>query len=349
MSVGRVEAILRGRWSRPPSLFARALLGLPAAVLAVHARKRRQRTRRTGFRPDIPLLVVGNLTVGGNGKTPVTLWAAEEAWRRGHRVGIVVRSYRARTRSPVRVSADSDPDLVGDEALLLARRLPQALVMAGPTRRETVLALLAVGGIDLLVSDDGLQHPGLLPWRVWLCLDGTYGFGNARVLPLGPLREPIDPELFGSETQILVKDPTAPGRLHLPWEPARPPRHFRLVAREAVRLVDGLRRPLSSFRGRLLEAWAGIAAPEGFFALLRSEGLDPRTRSLGDHVSPARWNRLGRDVEAVMMTEKDAVKLSSAGADPRLWYVPVEVAFAAADAHALGDELTDLVYAGAAR
>jgi tetraacyldisaccharide 4'-kinase len=344
----RLEGALRRFWARPPGPLARMLLGPPSASVAAFARRRRRRGARGRdalARVPVPVLVVGNLTVGGSGKTPVVVWAAREARRRGLGVGVAVRSYRGRIAEPVRVEATSDPRLVGDEAVLLARRLPGVGVVAARDRAEAVRFLTSVHRPALVLADDGLQHPALRRDRVWICVDGAYGFGNGRVLPLGPLREPLDPELFAPPAVVLVKEDPAPEERPFAL-PGVALRRFRLEASEAVRLADGERRPLADFRGRSVLAYAGIARPEGFFALLRAHGLDPLAVPGADHERPPLATLLRRGAEAIMMTEKDAVKAAACGCDPRLWAVPVEASFAPGDALFLGAELEALARDG---
>ena len=340
----RLEQGVRRFWARPSPPGVRWVLAPFARLVAAHARRQRAGIRRA-VRPPCSVLVVGNLTVGGSGKTPVVVWAAERVRDRGGRVAVAVRSYRGRTRVPVRVEAESDPRLAGDEALLLARRLAGVAVAAAPDRTEAVRFLAEAFSPALVIVDDGLQHPSLARDRVWLCVDGAYGLGNGRVLPLGPLREPLDAEVFAPERRVLIKeDPTG---VRGGLQPPGPVRPFRLVAREAVRLADGTRRPLAAFRGASLLAYAGIARPESFFALLEAVGLAPVVRSGADHESPPLAALLRHTAEAIMMTEKDAVKIASGGNDPRLWYVPVEARFDPGDARVLETDLETLVRDGA--
>ena len=256
-------------------------------------------SRRVG----VPVIVVGNLTVGGTGKTPLVLWLADWLAGQGRRPGILVRGYRGRAeRWPQRVQPDSDPALVGDEAVLLARR-SGCPVAAGPDRVAAAAMLTAEGGCDIIVSDDGLQHYRLTRDLEILVLDGARGLGNGRCLPAGRLAS-VDlvvchgSDCFGGYRMDLVGD-----RLTAVADPAR--------------TMD-----LAALRGRAVTAVAGIGNPERFFARLRVAGLAPTERPYSDHhpFSPAdagRW-----PAGPVLMTEKDAVKCAAfAGADH--WYLPV--------------------------
>ena len=156
------------------------------------------RLRRTAYRrgwrrtveAPVPVIVVGNVSVGGTGKTPFVIWLADQLKQRGRRVGIVTRGYRGKgTEWPQPVTAQSDPQEVGDEPVLLARRTG-CPVVAGPDRVACVEALLAHTRVDVVLSDDGLQHYRLGRAFEIAVVDGVRGMGNGLCLPAGPLREP---------------------------------------------------------------------------------------------------------------------------------------------------------------
>jgi tetraacyldisaccharide 4'-kinase len=137
-----------------------------------------------------PVIVIGNLTVGGTGKTPLVIWLANTLTAQGYRVGVITRGYGGKARHwPQRVEADSQPDMVGDEPVLIARQT-QAVVFAGPDRVAAALQAIAAGA-QLIISDDGLQHYRLQRDLEWVVVDASRLFGNAHLLPAGPLREPI--------------------------------------------------------------------------------------------------------------------------------------------------------------
>ncbi len=310
----RLEAALLRLWygaQRPP-LPLRLLARLFALVVAL---------RRLGYRHlwppaalAVPVVVVGNLTVGGSGKTPVVLALAEHLTQAGMRPGIVLRGYGGRRRTPVRrVRPDDDPGEVGDEALLLARRSGAPVVVAA-ARRAGAEALIAAG-CSVVLSDDGLQHYGLPRTLELAVIDGARGLGNGHCLPAGPLREP--PARLAEVDVVIVN-----GEGELPPMAPAPVYSLRLVAAAAVNLRSGERRPLAAFADRQVHAVAGIGHPERFFAMLRSHGLRPLVHALPDHYA---YEPVSLDFAPplpVLMTEKDAVKCAEfASAD--CWYVPV--------------------------
>jgi tetraacyldisaccharide 4'-kinase len=283
------------------------------------------RTVRLGH----PVVVVGNLTVGGTGKTPLTLWLADALGARGRRVGIVSRGYGRSDSRAQAVTVASDWRHVGDEPLLLARRSGCAMVVAQD--RAAGAAALIAQGVDVVVADDGLQHLRLGRDCEILVVDGARGFGNGRVLPAGPLRE--SPAQLARADLIVVNGATEhPSLAALPAERTV---NMQLGMGSAVR-VDGQggARPLGQFRGQRVHAVAGIGNPARFFGALREQGIEPIEHPFPDH-HPFRAQDLdfGDDLP-VLMTEKDAVKCTGFAA-ARLWYVPVTAQFSAAGAQQL--------------
>lgn len=267
----------------------------------------------------VPVLLVGNLTVGGTGKTPLVLWLVAYLRRRGQRPGIVSRGYRARASTargkPVVVAADGDPGWYGDEPLLLARRSGVPVVI-GRDRVAAARLLVERCGCDCVVGDDGLQHYRLGRALEILLIDAERGLGNRRCLPAGPLREPARRL---RQAQLVLRN--GDGDAHWPG--------LRLAFDAAVHLGDGRTRALASFVGGRVSAVAGIGHPDRFFALLRAQGLTIDPYPYPDHhpftlAECARW-----PARPVLMTEKDAVKLqallaaapTSVAAD--LWYLPI--------------------------
>lgn len=260
-------------------------------------------------RLPVPVIVVGNLTVGGTGKTPLVLWIAERLKALGARPAIIARGYGGRARRwPQVVGPDSDPIEVGDEPVLLARR-SGCLVVAGPDRIAAARLALELSGCDVLISDDGLQHYRLGRGLEIALIDGERGLGNGRCLPAGPLREP--PERLKAIDWVIYKGGTGPGC------------RMRLEFGELINLLNPLQCcDPAAFRERRVRAIAGIGNPDAFFAQLESLGLCIERWSYPDHhrYRPAdakRWQGL-----PVIMTEKDAVKCR-AFAGPDWWYLPV--------------------------
>ncbi len=329
---------LRGRWLyvRDESRWRRLALApllplswLYGAVAAVH----RSRTRRRATRLSCRVVSVGNLTVGGSGKTPAAALIAQALHRRGHKVVLATRGYGRRGREPVRVVSDgrfvrADLDASGDEPILLASRAPGVPVLVGRDRSVVGLRAISAFGADVLVLDDGFQHHRLARDADVLVVDGT-GFGNGHVLPRGPLREPVG----------VLRDAHAVGVVDGPLDPAdeavlgeRCPDAFRFEARRVPRSLRPLRGgPGESpevLRGVDVGLLAGIARPASFQRTL--EALGARVvaqRTFPDH---HRYRSrdvagLGREMAAWITTEKDAVKILPA------WVEGVELRVLAID------------------
>ncbi|MHB1870428.1 MAG: tetraacyldisaccharide 4'-kinase [Steroidobacteraceae bacterium] len=275
-----------------------------------------------------PVIIVGNLTVGGTGKTPLTVWLARQLRQRGLEVGLISRGYGRRDGGVRLLDAQADWREVGDEPLILARAsgCPTAV---GRDRVAAARAVLARGA-RVIVSDDGLQHLALPRACSIVVVDGARGFGNGRLLPGGPLREPLS-RLAQADALVINGAAEHPS---LGASAAHfPPRVVRmdLQAGPAVALGSLERRALEAFRGGPVHAVAGIGHPQRFFRELRAHGLELIEHPFPDH-HPLRAQELDfGDDRPVLMTEKDAVKCGPPF-DRRLWWVPVEVVLSGADA-----------------
>jgi tetraacyldisaccharide 4'-kinase len=264
----------------------------------------------------VPVVVVGNVTVGGTGKTPTVIALVEALRGAGFHPGVVSRGYGARVGRPTAVTPASAPQDGGDEPLLIARRTG-APVWVCPDRVAAAQALCAAHReVDVIVSDDGLQHYRLAREVEIVVFDHRLG-GNGFLLPAGPLREPLSRR----------RDATL---INSPYERTLPPWAdtfaLALTPGDAWHLGNpALRRPLAQFSGNRVLAAAGIGAPERFFATLRAAGLTPDTRALPDHYAFGSNPFVDADADAILITEKDAVKLGS-WHDARIWVVPVEAA-----------------------
>ncbi|HEY4772384.1 MAG TPA: tetraacyldisaccharide 4'-kinase, partial [Steroidobacteraceae bacterium] len=208
--------------------------------------------RRHGI--GCPVIVVGNLTIGGTGKTPLVAWLAQALARQGYRVGIVARGYGSRVRAPRLVTPNSKWHEVGDEPLLLARST--GCITAVGVDRVAAGRLLSAQGCNVVVSDDGLQHLRLAADYRIVVVDGERGFGNGRLLPAGPLREPI--AALRRADAVVVNGAARPEQLlrgaNLPALRAE----MQLVAQEAVALLGGAHRALGAFAQTRVHAVAGI-------------------------------------------------------------------------------------------
>jgi tetraacyldisaccharide 4'-kinase len=311
---------------------ARASLLAPLGWLYGALVQARRRAYTSGWlatqRAGAPVVVVGNLTVGGTGKTPLTIFLAQQLRGAGLAVGIVSRGYRRRGREPRAVPTDADWRVVGDEPLILARRSACPTVVAAD--RVAGARALVARGAQVILADDGLQHLRLARDCEVVVIDGARGFGNGRMLPAGPLREPAA-RLRQADVVVVNGAPE-----HASLGPAQGTAlEMRLIAQHAAR-VDGQAapRPLADFRGTRVHAVAGIGNPPRFFRELRSHGLEVIEHRFADHHALTAAEVSFGDQLPVLMTEKDAVKCT-AFADPRLWYVPVSAHFSEHDAREL--------------
>jgi tetraacyldisaccharide 4'-kinase len=297
---------------------ARWLLWPVAALYRALARLRRtayERGWRASIEAPVPVIVVGNVSVGGTGKTPFVIWLADQLKQRGRRVGIVTRGYRGKgTEWPCAVAADSDPNEVGDEPVLLARRTG-CPVVAGPDRVACVEALLKSARVDVVLSDDGLQHYRLARRFEIAVVDGVRGMGNGLCLPAGPLREPVS--RLQEVDAIVVNGGT--------WGHAGVFR-AKAVVTKVYSLKDGAVRTLESFRSGTVHAVAGIGNPQRFFDLLRDADLDVVDHPLEDHAELKSEQLRFDEPGAILITEKDAVKCERLGLDG-VWCVVVDLEF----------------------
>ena len=276
-----------------------------------------------------PVIIVGNVAGGGTGKTPVAIGLAQRLAEEGMNPAIVSRGYGGAVGSrPVRVTAESDPADVGDEAVLIAIRR-EGLVVVHPDRVAAANHAIELGA-NVIVSDDGLQHYRLERDYEIVIVDGTRRYGNRRLLPAGPLREPVS--RLNSINQLLVQH-EADGSSELSHRSSDlPPLDFRLVASEICRLDNTETRNIDEFAGVTVHAVAGIGNPERFFRMLESRDIEVIRHPLPDHAEITPDDIEFDDELDIVMTEKDAVKCR--WLDTRnCWYVPVDVAIndAAAD------------------
>jgi tetraacyldisaccharide 4'-kinase len=247
----------------------------------------------------VPVIVVGNVTVGGTGKTPLVLWLVRVLLDKGYRPGVIVSGYGGTGggtgRAPVEVKAGDDPQICGDEAVMVAEhaRVP---VWSGRQRVVAAQALLrAYPQCDLLICDDGLQHYALRR-DIEIAVEDERGAGNGCMLPAGPLREPanrrVDARVVNSQ------HPVTAGKFGMRIDPAG---FYRVDGSEAM--IDA-----AALQGKRLHAVAGIGAPQRFFSTLAAMGLNVRSHAYADHHDFAESDLRFNDCDAVLMTDKDAVK-----------------------------------------
>ncbi|MCK9259965.1 MAG: tetraacyldisaccharide 4'-kinase [Azoarcus sp.] len=287
-------------------------------------------------RLPVPVIVVGNIAVGGSGKTPTVDWLVTQLRAAGWTPGIVSRGYGGTVEGVGLVGADSDPVLCGDEPVLLARLTgcPVAIGRDRPAAAQTLLA--AHPECDVIVSDDGMQHYRLAR-DVEIAVVDEATLGNCRLLPAGPLREPLGRL---SSVDVVI----AHGALSLPVRAA-------LGSATAVSMVlegasfRSLRRPdetrpASAFRGRRVHALAGIGRPERFFDQLRAMGLDVVAHPFPDHHRFTAPDLDFAPEEAKLMTSKDAVKCAPFAPD-NAWEFPVQATIGSGAAERILEKLNN--------
>jgi tetraacyldisaccharide 4'-kinase len=321
-----MRAWLESEWER---LGGGALVFLPLTLLfmaIVAVRRLLYRVRvLPAWRAPVPVIVVGNINAGGTGKTPLVLAILEALQRRGWTPGVVARGYgrvpprEQDPRGVVRVYPDvATPEHFGDEPVLIARR-SRVPVYISPDRPAAARALLeAHPEVNVLVSDDGLQHYALARDVELAVVDAERRFGNGLMLPSGPLREPV--------SRLARVDAVVVNGGHADGIPGA--RRFAMTLGEEVfvPLAGGNALPPQDFalqaRGRAVVAIAGIGHPDRFFEHLAALGVSARNRAFPDHhgYQPAELKLPG--AELVVMTEKDAVKCA-AFADSRMWFLRV--------------------------
>lgn len=265
---------------------------------------------KASYALPVPVIVVGNISVGGTGKTPLVVWLVSLLQKAGYQPGIVTRGYGGKAeRWPQQVRPDSDPQTVGDEPVMLAQRCACPIV-AAPDRVAAAKLLLKHTNCNLIVTDDGLQHYRLKRDIEIVVVDGERRFGNGHCLPAGPLREP---QSRLDEVDFVVANGLAGrGEFAMSLEQAG------LKSLEN----DGHSKSIEELAGQRVHALAGIGNPQRFFQLLRSRGLEVIEHSFPDHHDYHAQDLDFQDSLPILMTEKDAVKCRRF-ANQQMWYVPV--------------------------
>jgi len=291
---------------------------------------------RSGIRHQqqfsVPILIVGNITVGGSGKTPLVIWLVDHLRGLGLKPGVVSRGYGGKAEHwPQQVRADSDPATVGDEAVLLAQRA-SCPVCVGPDRPAAIDALLKYTDCDIVVSDDGMQHYAMARDLEIAVIDGKRRFGNGWLLPAGPLREPVS--RLKSVDLIVCNGQPEHGEFAM-----------KLRQPQLVALFDSGEQvqDLSLFDGKHVSAIAGIGNPQRFFDMLQQHGIVLDAHAFPDH-HPYQANDLDFVEQLpLLMTEKDAVKCRRLIDKQRpAWVVRVEAQPDAAFVHRINLALTDI-------
>lgn len=283
-------------------------------VVCLEASRRRRQARPAPL--ACPLIVVGNITVGGTGKTPIVIALVEALRRAGWQPGVVSRGVGVKVGiEPLDLAEAQGAAVCGDEPWLIRQRTGAAVVVH-PRRRQAAEQLLArYPEVDVIVSDDGLQHHRLARDIEWVVVDGRRGLGNGLCLPAGPLREPA--ATLAEVNAVLVNGGPVES---LPAQAVAATRVYRSDFRLSgvFDLFDDQECPAGYLAGRGVLALAGIGNPERFFTMLEVDGARVEGVSLDDHAAPTRAHAeaLLGDGRPVIITEKDAVKWPVAPSRP---------------------------------
>ncbi|MEN8212790.1 MAG: tetraacyldisaccharide 4'-kinase [Pseudomonadota bacterium] len=271
----------------PLSLLFLAVTRLRRAAYSLHLKK--------VYRAPVPVIIVGNISVGGTGKTPLVIWLCRYLLRQGYKPGVVLRGYGGdASHWPQQVRSDSDPAIVGDEAVVIAAE-SGCPVCADPDRTEAVQELLRCSPCDVIISDDGLQHYALARDIEIAVIDGERRFGNGLLLPAGPLREPVS--RLRKVDLVIINQHCSEG-FHC----------LHLAPDQLVNLATGEKRSIDAISGSRVHAVSGIGNPARFYRLLTDAGIEIKEHSYPDHHRFAAADILFDDELPVIMTAKDAVK-----------------------------------------
>ena len=272
-------------------------------------------------RLSVPVIVVGNITVGGTGKTPVVIWLAEQLQLAGFKPGIISRGYGGTSKLATAVFANSNPQLVGDEPVLITKRTACPMFI-GANRVAAGQALLQANPqCNVIISDDGLQHYALRRDIEIALVNSNGQFGNQLLLPAGPLREKLSRL---QSVDAIVDSGSSAARTVAFKEALQAPIFNMTLQGEYFESVDGseTKQPASYFADKNLVAIAGIGNPERFFNQLSGLGLQFERKAFADHHAFTKQDLMQFSGKTILMTEKDAVKCSIF-ATSDAWYLPV--------------------------
>lgn len=308
--------------------------------LALHARKLIYETGLVKPMPaPVPVIIVGNIRVGGTGKTPIVIALAQRLQQLGWNPAIISRGYgSAAQATPLQVSSQSDPNLVGDEPVLIAKRTgDQVPIWVFPKRQQTIKVLLKHSpNVDVIISDDGLQHSGLARWPareggrdIELVVRDGREEGNGFLLPAGPLREPATRER--DATVLTGKSKETPNRVGSLDEYFLGRRAFYLESKleSAYQLINPsnqktLAQIADQYLPNKITAVAALGNPQRFFDDLLKQGIAGKTIALSDHATYTTEFFSKIHAQCILITEKDAVKCAAIS-DDRIWVVPLSL------------------------
>lgn len=261
-------------------------------------------------RINVPVIIIGNISVGGTGKTPFVIWLVQQLQQQGFKPGIISRGYGGHSDTyPVSVHKDSIPSIVGDEPVIIARQTGCPMVVS-PKRVEAANYLLEQYDCDVIISDDGLQHHALVRDLEIVIVDAEREFGNQCCLPAGPLREPLS--RLKTVDFIVYNGKTDKQEFKMA-----------LTASQAINLLDStITKDLTTFTNQEIHAVAGIGNPKRFFNLLTKFAIKVIPHAFDDHYAFKKEDICFNDDKHILMTEKDAVKCQPF-ADNNMWYIPI--------------------------
>lgn len=272
------------------------------------------------YRFSVPVVIIGNLTIGGTGKTPMVIWLAKKLKSRGWKVGIVSRGYKGKSNNyPIVLNNNSNSDECGDEPILIQRRTG-ALVAVSPKRSDAVSVLLCIQPLlDIVISDDGLQHYALFRDIEWVMINGIFRFGNGHYFPAGPMRER---SIRLKKVHAIIVSGLLSEKIKIQSGEIL----MQLFPSMLINILTGEHKPLN-FLNKVI-AIAGIGHPFQFFITLRKNGIIPiKEISFSDHQIYSEKmlvSLINNKDEALLMTEKDAVKCLRF-AHKNWWYVRLDV------------------------
>jgi tetraacyldisaccharide 4'-kinase len=314
MAIKIAQEIIQEAWKRKNTFFYLILVPF-SWIFGLVTWLRRLAYRYSlvrSYRLSAPVIIVGNINVGGSGKTPVVIWLIEQLKQNGYQPGVISRGYGGGARLPTKVTAESDASLVGDEPVLIANRC-DCPVWVGENRVDVGEALLkAHPDCNVVISDDGLQHYRLKRDIEIAVVDADSSNQSARLLPAGPLREPL--------TRLNTVDAIISNGEKLNLATFQ----MQLMGERFYNLADASKTAIAAdFNRKVVRAMAGIGKPERFYDHMCKLGLTFTTVSFDDHHSYTAAELAEIDCEILIMTEKDAVKCKSF-AEVHHWVLPVE-------------------------
>ncbi len=259
---------------------------------------------------SVPIIVIGNISVGGTGKTPCVIWLAKQLKQAGYRPGIISRGYGSQAKNyPQNVTPTSDPILVGDEPVIISRHT-QCPMAISPNRVEAAEYLLEHYDCNIIIADDGLQHTALGRDIEIIVVDDERLFGNGLCLPAGPLREPLSRL---KTVNFIVYNGGNSNKFNMT-----------LTQVNAINLLDpSITKTVADFSNEPVHAIAGIGHPERFFNQLSTSGLTIQSHPFSDHHHFQQRDLAFENAAAILMTEKDAVKCQ-AFATENMWFIAIE-------------------------